>query len=272
MTHISDIPLKAVKLALLDEDENEITFATGFITSESGNNYLYTAWHVVTGYDPHDLKFKLPPKGDKLAVFSQNVERKTTAVTAVGGTKKHVIELYDKTTTPKKPLWLQDRHDIPNQDLNAINIRVPSWHDAIKIKINIPELMSKHIAINEKSLPKRAPALEVGEKILIVGYPHGYSALGDEQTTPIVLTRFIAANQVSNRKVTCLIDGFGAPSMSGSPVFFFQNETIKLLGIYTGLIYPDFDKYNTIKKEQDKFSALGTFENMVLVFKDGWMD
>jgi hypothetical protein len=38
-----------------------------------------------------------------------------------------------------------------------------------------------------------------------------------------------------------LIDGIGAPGMSGGPVFIERNQKLILYGIYTGLIYPDYD-------------------------------
>lgn len=100
------------------------------------------------------------------------------------------------------------------------------------------------------------------DKIYIVGYPHGYSALGDEQPTPIVLTRHVASSRIKNRTMVLLIDGIGSKGMSGAPVFIQRNEKLILFGMYTGLIYPDYVS-NTKEKENDKFSALGVVNNLI---------
>ena len=99
----------------------------------------------------------------------------------------------------------------------------------------------------------------VGEKLYIVGYPYGYSALGTEQPTAIILTRFIAAERIKDRQTEILLDGPGAPGMSGGPVFIEHDAVLYLLGIYTGLIYPDH-----VIEKNEKTTALGTMSNMVL--------
>ncbi len=80
-----------------------------------------------------------------------------------------------------------------------------------------------------------------------------------DQPTPIVLTRFIAADRVKDRQSEVLLDGPGAPGMSGGPVFIKQNNMWKLYGIYTGLIYPDH-----VIERNEKTTALGTCSNLAL--------
>lgn len=55
------------------------------------------------------------------------------------------------------------------------------------------------------------------------------------------------------------MDGAGAPAMSGGPVFVERESGIYLLGMYTGLIYPDH-----VIDANEKMTALGTCSNMTL--------
>ena len=51
-----ELPFKAVLIRCLDEHKRPLNHASGFIRRESGRLFLYTCWHVVTGYDRNDLK------------------------------------------------------------------------------------------------------------------------------------------------------------------------------------------------------------------------
>jgi hypothetical protein len=51
----------------LDEEQKPLlnAAASGFIRSENGHCFLYTYWHVVAGFDPHDRRWTtVPPKDD----------------------------------------------------------------------------------------------------------------------------------------------------------------------------------------------------------------
>ena len=104
-----------------------------------------------------------------------------------------------------------------------------------------------------------------GEKLYVIGFPYGYSPLGMEQPSPIVLTRFLAANMIESRGMSMLLDGPGAPGMSGGPVFVEHNDALYLAGIYTGLIYPDH-----IIEKNEKTTALGVFCNMAIWRRTGF--
>jgi hypothetical protein len=170
------------------------------------------------------------------------------------------LPLYDRSGGKFAPLWFQDEQDVPQGDLNAIGIRVPFWHDAVKLRL--PET----IRISDLQVIDQGNCLEhlvdPGDKVYLVGYPYGYSALGEGQPTPIVLTRFIAALRVADRQREIVLDGYGAPGMSGGPVFVDTARGLRLLGPYTGLIYPDH-----VIEQNEKITALGTCCDMTLCWQ-----
>src|SRR5690554_354890 len=131
------LPFKAVLIQCLDESGNEIkgAFGSGCILREEDGFYLYTCWHVVTGYDPNDLKVKEPPRRKKLKVLFQGCDSRQPGVQVIGGLQEITLELYENSSKGSFPLWCQDEQDRPHPDLNAINIKVPFWHDAVKIPI-----------------------------------------------------------------------------------------------------------------------------------------
>jgi S1-C subfamily serine protease len=100
---------------------------------------------------------------------------------------------------------------------------------------------------------RQVPALP-GDSLFVVGYPYGYSTLKD-QPAAIVLTRSVAAvSRDGGRRREILIDGGGAPGMSGGPVFYLDKQRLYLLGLYTGILYPDAAP----GVEPERTTALGT--------------
>lgn len=251
------LTMKAVHLQCLDGNRIPIPdkVASGFIVESSGNLFLYTCWHVVTGFDMNDVRISgVLPNRRYLQVTYQGFDTSTPNIQKIGGNHSLVLPLYDDNNFP---LWIQNKQDIPNADLNAINIKVPSWHDAVKIPL--PE----SVMLSEMQIIKESDAFlnitMIGEQVFVVGFPYGYSALGLEQPTAIVLVRFVAANRVKDRKSDVLLDGPGAPGMSGGPVFVERDGKLLLVGIYTGLLYPDH-----VVQRNEKYTALGTMSNLVM--------
>jgi len=144
--------------------------------------------------------------------------------------------------------------------LNSINIRVPWWHDVVKIPLPPDVAVSDMQALSIDDIYMNSPM--IGDKLYIAGFPYGYSALGMQQPTPVVLTRFLAADSVEGRNMVMLMDGPGAPGMSGGPVFVEHNDALYLTGIYTGIIYPDH-----IIEKNEMTTALGTYCNMIIWWK-----
>lgn len=255
-----ELPFKAVLIRVLDEDKRSLFHASGFIRKEGNELFLYTCWHVVTGYDKNELKVKnCLPNRAFLEVDMKNVDKRQPGVEAVGGLQSFLIPLYDAKTSPKKPLWLQDKRHVPHPDLNAIGIFVPFWHDAVKLPLPQGVSTSDVQVIEEDDVFPQTTLLTCGDKLYIVGFPYGYSATGADKPTPVVLTRFVAATSIGGRHQEFMLESVGAPGMSGGPVFVERESGIHLLGLYTGLLYPDH-----VIKENEKYTALGICSNMSL--------
>jgi hypothetical protein len=229
-----------VQLRCLDEGGRPLKHASasGFVRLEDGVPFLYTCWHVVTGYDRNDLRVtNALPKRAFLEVFVHH-QRQTESTSVVGGLLSFTIPLYDQSARPKKPLWYQDRAHLPHPDLNSIGLCVPSWHDAVKIPLSTDVQVSQAQFVSNPVLASNT-MLRPGDKIYVVGFPYGFSPGGLGLPTPVVLTRFVRATAVSGRPQEFLLDSGGAPGMSGGPVFVERDDDIALLGVYTGVIYPE---------------------------------
>jgi hypothetical protein len=148
------LPLKAVLLTPLDHSERPIRFkggiktATGFIRMENNVPYLYACWHTVTGLDRNSraIPSVAPERPCKLELTLQGYEREPGFVEKVGGSRDFVIDLY--RPDGRTPAWMQDRHYIPNEDVENFGFRFPFWHDAVKIALSGVSLASAQ-AINE---------------------------------------------------------------------------------------------------------------------------
>ena len=249
------LTFKAVQIICLDENQKEIdgSYASGFITQEGNDKYLYTCWHVVTGLDIYNLKVgNSLPNIKYLKLKLQASEKIDEACERIGGYSFITIPLYDFNTSPNKPKWIQDKEDVPKIDLNAINIRVPKLHDVVKIELPSDIYLSEVQLIKSNEYFRQS--VLIGDKLHIVGFPFKYSAGGTDKPVPIVLTRYVAATEVFERLGQVLLDGTGSSGMSGGPVFIEKDSEIFLVGLYTGLIYPDY-----LINKSDKNSALGTF-------------
>jgi len=248
----------AVKLQCLDKNKDYVASATGFFLRRSGNLYLYTCWHVVTGIESwQPLQFSRAVEQKKrrfLTVCSQNVTKLVTntgqpAGESIGGKREFHLPLYDAY---ESPTWHQDKRDVPHEDLNAIKIRVPFWHDAVAFPLSPDQPISPLQVIDEEHFFRHTKSLGAGrfqgrsyspgDRVFIVGYPYGFSTAGDLQPEAIVLVRHVASMRLRyaglhGRQV--LLDGPGAPGMSGSPVFVETDRGLELIGAYTHVIYPD---------------------------------
>lgn len=243
--------MKAVHIQCLDENREQIknAVASGFIVQEGENLFLYTCWHVLTSYNMHNIEIQRRlPNRKFLEINLQNKENPREGVEIVSGSQNLILPLYDKQNLP---VWIQEKQDSPNYELNNIGIKVPFMHDVVKLLLPKNLSISKLQIITKDETIIKDPFL--AEKIHIIGYPYGYSSLGLEQPTPIVITRFIASYQIKDRYREMLIDGHATPGMSGGPVFVERDDNLLLIGIYTGLLYPDH-----IINQNKKTTALGT--------------
>jgi hypothetical protein len=78
-----------------------------------------------------------------------------------------------------------------------------------------------------------------------------------EQPTPIVLTRFVAATGIQERPRQFLLESIGSAGMSGGPAYLDTGSEVLLVGMYTGLIYPDHHS-----SRPEKATALGTITDI----------
>lgn len=252
------LPHKAVIIECLNNQKEPIekAYASGFILKESDGLYLYTAWHVITGYDLHNLplNYQQPNRMEirlsKIKSEQQNTNSPLQAY-VLNGLETVDIPLYENQDI-SRPLWYQD----PIQEFNGASIQVPDKHDAVKIKLPDTLEASDIQIVNSNELNNQL--IFPGDRIYIVGYPYKFSTRGEDNPSPVVLTKFVASTSIKNRLHEFLIDGLGAPGMSGGPVFIERNEQIFLLGIYTGAIYTDIDN------KDKQVGALSTCVDMTL--------
>ena len=242
---MSSLSFRAVQIRCLDEYKRPLKHASasGFVRIEDGVPFLYTCWHVVTGYDRNHLRVtNALPQRAFLEVFARD--------------QSFIVPLYDEAARPKRPLWYQNSAHLPHPDLNAIGLYVPSWHDAVKIPLSKTVKVPDSQLVSDSVLPSDA-TLTPGERIYVVGFPYGRGACGLAQLTPLVLTRFVAATAIGGRGLEFLLDSGGAPGMSGGPVFVERDNEIALLGVYTGVIYPD-----RVVERSDSAAAWGSCTNL----------
>lgn len=260
----SELSFLSVQLRCLDEDRKPLKHASasGFVRIENGVPFLYTCWHVVTGYDRNHLRVtNALPKRAFLEVFVQDHRRQTDSTSFAAGLRSFTLPLYDESARPKKPLWYQDRAHRPHPDLNSIGLCVPSWHDAVKIPLSTDVEVSQLQLVSNPVLGSNR-TLKPGDKIYVVGFPYELSTGRLGLPTPVVLTRFVTATAVSGRPQEFLLNSGGAPGMSGGPVFVERDDYIALLGVYTGVIYPV-----PVIERNAKVAALGSCANLSLCWR-----
>lgn len=129
------LKMKSVHIQCLDENRKVIkdANASGFIVEEKGDLFLYTCWHVVTGCNMHDVIIgkKLPDR-KYIEVNLQDCDNRQPGVQVIGGNQTSILSLYDEHDFP---LWIQNTKDVPNPDLNTTHLKVPFWHDVVKLAL-----------------------------------------------------------------------------------------------------------------------------------------
>lgn len=236
-----ELEFKAVHIQCLDNDGIAIenAYGSGFIRREGGRHFIYTCWHLVTGYDMNCVRVgnKLPNR-KKIKVVLTNVQKSSNHFVTISGCQSIEIPLYHESERSNHfyPRWCQDKQDVPQLELNEIGIRVPLWRDTIKIELPDSVILTDFHLIDDEHCYLESP--EIGNKVFIVGFPYGYSSHGLDHPTPVILSRSVASSSINERLSEVLLDGPGAPGMSGGPVFVETSTGLMLSGIYTGTIYP----------------------------------
>jgi hypothetical protein len=267
--HYHRLPFVGVLLQILDEHQQHVgVSASGFIRREKGRLYLYTCWHVVTAFDMYDVRVPAAPTLPErrfLRVSLQNTASQP-GLDTIGGLQSLDLELYEPlcggTLGGLRPRWDQDEAHVPHEDLNNIGLHVPYWHDLVRLELPATLAVHQWQVVDEDRIAK-AGHIVPGEKCVVVGFPHGYSAFGEEQPTPVVLVRFAASDRVQGRPQCFLLDSIGAPGMSGAPVFVERGSELLLAGIYSGAIYPSGPRLPS-DPDRQRVTDLGVVSNLAL--------
>ncbi|MEX0644804.1 MAG: hypothetical protein WD076_05810 [Parvularculaceae bacterium] len=227
---------KVLKLELLDESRQLIprARATGFVLNDPDGLHLYTCWHVVTGVDFMRPSPKEPPlRRAFVRICHQDVEEHSAGVRVIGGSETTVIPLYDES---EQFLWQQEPNNREQPDLDSLGIRVPKFVDLVRIRIALDPLVQDTASFDASDV--HLNLLLMGTDVYIAGYPYGYSALGLFSPEPIFLKRAIASARTPSAAMI-LLDGGGAPAMSGAPILIPEAGRWQISGVYGGIIFPD---------------------------------
>jgi hypothetical protein len=245
---------KAVRIEILDQlgqpvivtprngERRGPVVASGFLLRDDADLYLYTCWHVVTGIElANPVLPGTNQRRSRLKVSMQRSEKSDS----------FEVELYEQSGEDVfLPRWEQDQQSVSNSSLAMANLVQPFWHDIVRIRLPSSVVTSTAQVLSRFDLWRDliAPA----DPLLLVGYPYGFSA---RQLTPapIVVKRHVAAISRDGARREILIDGAGAPGMSGGPVFYEWDNRLYLFGMYVGVIFPDSAPDN----EPERTGALG---------------
>jgi hypothetical protein len=255
---------KAVRIEILDQHGQPVivmprngerrgpVVASGFLLRDDADLYLYTCWHVVTGIElANPVLPGTNQRRSRLKVSMQRSEKFKGAIGSVGTSDSFEVELYETSGEDVfLPLWEQDEHSVPNSNLAMANLVQPFWHDIVRIRLPSSVATSTTQVLSRSDLWRDliAPA----DPLMLVGYPYGFSAR-QLTPTPIVVKRHVAAISRDGARREILIDGAGAPGMSGGPVFYECDNRLYLFGMYVGVIFADAAPEN----EPEPTSALG---------------
>src|SRR5579863_2953187 len=258
----------AVRIEILDQHGHPVmvtprngerrgpAVASGFLLRDDAELYLYTCWHVVTGIElANPVLPGTNQRRSRLKVSMQRSENFNRAVVAVGGSDSFEVELYEKSGEKSGaevflPRWEQDEQSVSNSSLAMANLVQPFWHDIVRIRLPSSVVTSAVPVLSRLDLWPNliAPA----DPLMLVGYPYGFGAK-PLTAMPIVVKRHVAAISRDDARREILIDGAGAPGMSGGPVFYEWDNRVYLFGMYVGVIFPDAVPDN----EPERSGALG---------------
>jgi hypothetical protein len=258
------LQFKAVRIEILDQHGQAVILtlrsgerrgpvvASGFLLRDDADLYLYTCWHVVTGIElANPVLPGTNQRRSRLKVSMRRSEKFRGAIASVGGSDSFEVELYEQSGEDVfLPRWEQDEQSVSNSTLAMANLVQPLWHDIVRIRLPSSVVTSTVQVLSRLDLWPNliAPA----DPLMLVGYPYGFSAR-QLSPTPIVVQRHVAAISPDGARREILIDGAGAPGMSGGPVFYEWDNRLYLFGMYVGVIFPDAAP----EIEPERTSALG---------------
>jgi hypothetical protein len=281
LTATMRIARATVRLSRLDSAGNSVGPATGFLVSEPAGTFLYTCWHVVTGMDPRNpdpmswVRYKdraAEPRVSDLRVHYRNCEAVQGGVLTHAISKSMTLPLYDQGSSIFRPRWIQIAGETEHADLNRVGIRVPLHLDLVRLPFPLKDDFERDtITIPEAWITPDIPL--PGEKISIVGYPFGFSLLGELTTEPLHLTRFVASRSSTPKDpFAVIVDGGAFPGMSGAPVFFVAGGRVVVIGVYARVVFTDAHHTAASGEQHDPLAALGIAHLLSFVQRGAFPD
>lgn len=271
--------LASIKLDLFTKDGGRLGTASGFILEVSGQFYIITNWHIVSGCDfrtgepfsledkPHLLR-TLIHKGR--LVGSQHV----LPLQASWGIQKE-FTLYDENGEPQ---WIEFK--VYTQSRSPVDIVAMPLGATQDLDYPIPAEVIQSIkpkALYEPivtSSPNEADDWRIlaipgswittdvsygpSDAIQIVGYLRGLSSVGIRRPGQIFWkTGFIASeNDTIELGKAMLVDALVDEGMSGAPVVGMKAGQPKLLGVYGGRYSPETSDFVGIVWSADVLKQL----------------
>lgn len=221
-----------------------LSIGTGMLYEDSGQHFIVTAWHNVTGLHPETLKH-LSPTG---AIPDNVVVRLVVRFPGIG-TQRMAIIL--PLIGENESLFYIHPKNWPRIDVVAIPFDPKADHpcefymgdgSVKKASVNLlgmateKGLKTEICPVQQFLLPNRAvvqswiESVDVTEELFIPGYPHNVS---DDHVQPVWKRATIASSVQGgwNREPKFLVDSASKSGMSGSPVFYYNpNGEVRILG------------------------------------------
>lgn len=203
----------AVRVELLSRERTHLAWGSGFFAEINNTKSLFTCFHVVTGYLPSEI-----PAQPKLERRVLRIQQGFLNL----ANSEYDIELYDADGRAKWSIF--SAQSGTEKDLIPLPI-------SDVVYFNVPDLNVNYFP--ESSLVEHPP--DALTDLAVVGFPFGYS-----QGELIIKPTFIKRSKANGRDLNFgLLDGPGARGMSGGAVVWkFKNE-FRLVGVYTGELYPE---------------------------------
>jgi hypothetical protein len=202
----------------------ELASGTAFIWINSGQHFLVSNWHNLSGKDPRTGKHlsKTAAEPDRLVGFWNSAAR-------LGDKYQHEVAIRDHAGRPK--WWV---HPTYGSRVDVIALPIPPIPNVDMYPINaMPQAKDMRLAI--------------GNDVFVLGYPFGVGPAG----LPIWKRGSIASEPevIDQADPHILIDTASRPGMSGSPVILRQRggyqsdngdhvlgvgDSTRLVGVYSG--------------------------------------
>lgn len=248
MPRFSPYSLKSVRIDVIDQRQETVLQASGFLVLHYGDMWLITNDHVVSGFN---FESRLVREREKIWLDWANEglnrpvklrvhlptpdEEAPNALFAELAPARMELDLYDSSFTE---LWTSLKDEYPNGRLLA---------DVVGIRIPKEEQERLHLNAHCYSWNGEEPYFAITDRVFVVGYP---ASVGKHvPTTPIWTSGSVASEPEIGLGNRFFVDSRTRPGQSGSPVIVHRQsrfldaaaglgeklpEKAILLGVYSG--------------------------------------